>query len=380
MENLTESLLKQQVEFLHTELEQTKQKALNHHKLNESLMSILGKNDETLINSQMVKELQKTTELQRKEIQDLKLRHKDQILDSEKEKNLILLNQRELEFEVKQQKMTFEAEKLEFFNKLQKLEAEKTLLIKEKKSYENNLNQIQNLQNYQFERKVKELQNEIDSLKNEHEKELKKIKEDSEESLQELKKAYDIETGIQKQTILELQGKVKGYNIDIKRIKEKNNAQILRIQVEKLENSVDYYKSLSLGGSQRVSNERDDFRSICSDALGSKDSITRSGRSFFGINEDFDVFQKKLQGQEEKFTQKIDNLHRELKKNKEDKDLMENNLKNEIKFLIGKLLKAKSKLTAEGELTGLIRRESMVKCTGDSQKYGKDRIPSWRRV
>lgn len=50
MENLTESLLKQQVEFLQTELEQTKQKALDHHKLNESLMSILGKNDETLIN------------------------------------------------------------------------------------------------------------------------------------------------------------------------------------------------------------------------------------------------------------------------------------------------------------------------------------------
>lgn len=331
----------------------------------------------------MVKELQKTTELQRKEIQDLKLRHKDQILETEKEKNSILLKQRELEFELKQQKLTFEAEKLEFLNKLQKLEAEKTFLEKDKKSYESNLNQMQNLQNYQLERKVKELENKIDTLQSEHEKELKKIKLDSDKSLQELKKAYDTETAIQKQTIIELQGKIKEYTIDIKRIKEKSSAEILRIQVEKLENSVDYYKSLSLGGSQRVSNERDDFRSICSEALGSKDSLTRSGRSFFKIseeeNEDFDVFQKKLQAQEEKYTQKIDNLHKELKKCKEDKDMIENNLKNEIKFLIGKLLKAKSKLTAEGELTGLMRRESMIKCTGDCQRYGKDRIQSWRR-
>ena len=48
MEN-NETFLKQKVEFLEVELEQIKKNELDYSKLNQSLMQLLGKNDENLL-------------------------------------------------------------------------------------------------------------------------------------------------------------------------------------------------------------------------------------------------------------------------------------------------------------------------------------------
>ena len=56
--------------------------------------------------------------MQRKDIQDLKLRHKDEILALEKERSLLQMENKELEFKLKKQRLTLDAEKLEIMNKL----------------------------------------------------------------------------------------------------------------------------------------------------------------------------------------------------------------------------------------------------------------------
>lgn len=48
MEN-SESFLKQKIEFLEVELEHFKRKEFDYSKLNQSLMQLLGKNDENLL-------------------------------------------------------------------------------------------------------------------------------------------------------------------------------------------------------------------------------------------------------------------------------------------------------------------------------------------
>jgi hypothetical protein len=53
MEN-SETFLKQKIEFLHAELEQFKKKELDYSKLNNSLMQLLGKNDENLLSVQIM--------------------------------------------------------------------------------------------------------------------------------------------------------------------------------------------------------------------------------------------------------------------------------------------------------------------------------------
>lgn len=46
---MNELLLKQKIEFLEFELEKTKEKDLSHQRMNDSLMQILGKTEETLL-------------------------------------------------------------------------------------------------------------------------------------------------------------------------------------------------------------------------------------------------------------------------------------------------------------------------------------------
>lgn len=75
---------------------------------------------------------------------------------------------------------------------------------------------------------------------------------------------------------------------------------------------------------------------------------------------------EKISLQKERVQLELDRAMLELKQYKLDRNMVdekrnenENALKNEIKFLIGKLLKAKSKLASEGDLSETIKKEAM---------------------
>jgi hypothetical protein len=298
-------------------------------------------------------ELQKTIEMQRKDIQDLKLRHKDEILSLEKERNLLLMETKELEFKQKQQRLMQDAEKLEMMNKIIKLEADRLSAEKELKSRSTDLAQMKSLQQIQSEAKIQELHRKIDLLKEEHANEVKLVRQEGDKSLIELKVLYEQEIDSLKNQLSSLSSKFREKTAEIDSLREKDSA--LKAQISVMEEALSHYKTL-----HKSKPDKEEFRSFNSDFFMSKDSL--SSRPFRNMCED-DInlpFNPKIPVEFQKFVNEIERLRSLNEKILKEKEENEKKLKNEIKYLIGKLLKAKSKISAEGELTGSLRRESML--------------------
>lgn len=303
-------------------------------------------------------ELQKTIETQRKEIQDLKLRHKDEILALEKERNLLQMENKELEFKLKQQRLTLDAEKLEIMNKLIKLEADKISAEKELKTRQNDLNQIQSLQQMQNESKVLELQRKLEILKEENLNEVKLVRQEGDKSVLEIKVIYEQEIDKLKSQIIALNAKLREISSELETIQAKDNDSVLKNQINLLEEALEHYKTLTKESAKF--NDKEDFRSFNSDFFASRDSYT--SRPFRKIYDD-EInlpYNSKIPAEYQKFVNEIERLREVNQKLGKEKEENEKKLKNEIKYLIGKLLKAKSKISAEGELTANLRRESMM--------------------
>ena len=366
---MNESLLKQKIEFLEFELEKVKEKDQNHQKMNESLLQILGKNEESLIHvisiqTQTLIELKNSNEMQRKELQDLKIRHKDELLHLEKEMNQVILENKELEYRIKQQRISLESEKLEIISQLQRLQAEKLSVDQALKSYENNSLYQQSIKEFQTDSKVADLQRQFDIQKEEHKNELLRNRQASEKTMLELKIMYDKEIDNFKQQILQLQARLKSSLEEIESLREGDSTIRQKFQVEELESELEYYKSFVHTGFISRSEDREEFNSIYTEALNSKESASRgNGSNKYSYSADFEnilLKNEKLTLDNEKYQIEVNELRNEFEKIKRASVENENKLKNEIKFLIGKLLKAKSKLSTEGELSDSIRRESIM--------------------
>ena len=303
-------------------------------------------------------ELQKTIEMQRKDIQDLKLRHKDEILALEKERNLLQMENKELEFKLKQQRLTLDAEKLEIMNKLIRFEADKLSLEKELKTRQNDLAQIQSLQQMQNESKVLELQRKLDIMKEEHLNEVKSVRQEGDKSVLEIKVIYEQEIDKLKSQIVAMNGKLRETSTELESLQAKDNSSMFKSQIKVLEEALDHYKTLTKQSTKLA--DKDEFRSFNSDLFASKDSYT--SRPYRKTYED-EInlpFNPKVPVEYQKFVNEIERLRELNEKLGKEKEENEKKLKNEIKYLIGKLLKAKSKISTKGELTENLRRESMM--------------------
>ena len=237
-------------------------------------------------------ELKNSNEQQRKELQELKLRHKDELLNIEKEKNELLLENKELEYKLKQQRLILESEKLEIVSQKQKLEADKIASEQALKSYENNISYTQSLQQFQIDSKIADFQREIEIQKEQHRNELLKARQESDKTVLELKILYEKEKDAFKGQISQLQSKLRIYSQEIEHLKQECNQNMLKIQIEELESELDYYKSLSINKFKEETYENEDFRSLCTDNLESYRKSSRSARS--GLEEEIEnlTFQK----------------------------------------------------------------------------------------
>ena len=378
---MNESLLKQKIEFLEFELEKVKEKDQNHQKMNESLLQILGQNEESIINvipiqAQTLIELKTSNEMQRKEIQDQKIRYKDELLLLEKEKNQVILENKELGYRIKQQRITFETEKLEIFSQMQRFQAEKLSVEQALKSYESNNAYQQSIRDFQVDSKVVDIQRQLEIQIEEHKNELLRSRQASDRVIIELKIMYDKEIDSFKEQILHLQARLKTNSEEIERLREDNNTNRQKFQVEELESELEYYKSLVHTGFISRNGDSEEFNSICTSALVSNESATSRGNrnNEYSYNTDFEnilLKNEKLILDNGKYQIEVNELRSEFEKIKKESIENENKLKNEIKFLIGKLLKAKSKITTEGELSDSIRRESIL----STLRYGSIKRP-----
>lgn len=134
-----------------------------------------------------------------------------------------------------------------------------------------------------------------------------------------------------------------------------NDLKFWQHKVEELENELEFLKS---GKLKKIEENESLFISSKEEISEIKGSKMKKVRNSSEIEyENFFIQNERLKLQVDRGKLELSQLSEELERTR--KEMMENEsgLKNEIKFLIGKLLKAKSKLSVEGELSETIRRD-----------------------
>lgn len=241
---------------------------------------------------------------------------------------------------MKQQKITFEGERLQLLGSIQKLEAENFNLsnlakISKQSSTDNQKSQILNLSKSYAKEKEELVQ------------ENKKLREDWDKSIVELRTVYESENLNLRKHLNEVQAKLKNSLSLIEELKESRN-QIIDNRTDELECQVEYYKDLYL-------NSKNSFVESC------------ERQKMQSEVENLNLQNSKLGLELEKTQLELKRQKMELAKMQEKYLENERNLKNEIKILIGKLMKAKSKLGNE-EMRETLRREHFANRSNSSNR------------
>lgn len=249
----------------------------------------------------------------------------------------------DLDYSLKQQRIQSETEKLEIISQLQKLESDKMSVEQALKSYENDKYFQQDIFKYQQDLRIAELSKQLDLSKEESRNDVMKTRQESDKALIELKFLYENEIENLKSQIRNLQDKLRNEKNKIDSIRSENNPKLMEIRIEELESELEFYKN---------KRRKDESLMLNSQEEG------RKGRDLH--IESLALENEKVKVQLERAKFEIEQMNVEIQRSRREQLENENNLKNEIKFLIGKLLKAKSKLTVETELSETVRKDQML--------------------
>ena len=272
---------------------------------------------------------------------------------NEQEKLEIIMNQKETELCMKQQKVYYEGEKLKLQGTIQKLESE--LL---------NLNNSAKLKNYEKQtlndtqkNQMLDLQKNFSIEKEELISENKRLRENSEKAIFELKKLYEAENEGLRNTIKDLQKKMRRHVSTIEELKEQSS-EFMELKNEELVNQVEYYKELYLNLAKANQNQKNSF-----------DNAEKI--KLLNAIENSNMQKNNLMMENERLVLENKKFKNEFNKNQEKYWENERNLKNEIKILIGKLMKAKSKLEGEADLKETQKKEVLSSRSNSSSRYRK---------
>lgn len=304
-----------------------------------------------------MQELKKANEQQEHELFELKSRYKDKLSSIEKEKQQLLILNKDLEYSLKQQRIASESEKLEILSQLQKLESDKLSAGHALKSYEQDKSHSQILEKYQLDLKILELEHKLEFQKEEARNELLRCRKESDQAIFEMKSMYDNEIESLKNQSWQLQEKIRHQSSKIEYLKEESNPELLRIRIEELEGELEYYKGNFLKKEEEENvliSSREDISEIKKwDSKVKRQNVGNEIENLLLQNERVKLKLDRTQLE-------MEQMANELERTRKDQLENETSLKNEIKFLIGKLLKAKSKLAVEGELCETVRKEGML--------------------
>ena len=287
------------------------------------------------------------------ENQDLKSKTKEMMSINEQEKLEIIMNQKETELCMKQQKVYYEGEKLKLQGTIQKLESE--LL---------NLNNSAKLKNYEKQtlndtqkNQMLDLQKNFSIEKEELISENKRLRENSEKAIFELKKLYEAENEGLRNTIKDLQKKMRRHVSTIEELKEQSS-EFMELKNEELVNQVEYYKELYLNLAKANQNQKNSF-----------DNAEKI--KLLNAIENSNMQKNNLMMENERLVLENKKFKNEFNKNQEKYWETERNLKNEIKILIGKLMIANSKLEGEADLKETQKKEVLSSRSNSSSRYRK---------
>ena len=351
------ALLQQKVEFLEMEVEEIRRREENLKRVNNSLMLAIG-NEPALFKDQTVNELQKAYEALMSDIAVIKKKNKDEITSLEKQMQELFLSKKELQIDLRHQKTTAESEKYELLTVIKQLESE----------------------NIQLENSLKKLAEQDQVLKDRTFKENQRLSIDS-KSLNDSR--FILKENEQFKSKLEyLNSKLRSKKEKIKRLKERTNEKSLRVRIEEMEEELETYKLIC----KKPSNSRNEVeRSLRKELEDAQNTIAniklKNDSKPLIMKKDLEIQQLKEKlvkttADNERLSNEISKVGLKLQQNEiywkmadQKRSETENALKNEIKFLIGKLLKAKSKLgnddsketTAKPVLVTTVRSQSVKK-------------------
>lgn len=208
---------------------------------------------------------------------------------------------------------------------------------------------------YQLELKISELLKEIELVKEENRNELYKSRQDSEKAMFQLKLMYESEIETIRGQLTVWQEKYRKEKMRVEEFFNENDLKFWQHKVEELEHELEFLKSGKLKKIEENESLFISSKEDISEIEGSK--MKRNRKSLDFEYENLVIQNERLKLQVDRGKMELGQISEELERTRKEMAENENGLKNEIKFLIGKLLKAKSKLSVEGELSDTIRRD-----------------------
>lgn len=347
--SMEKALLQQKIEFLEMEIEEARRREENLKKVNNSLMQALS-NEPTILKDQTMVELQKTNDQNAFELNSLKKKYKEEVTALDKQIQDLFLAKKELQIDLKHQKTANESEKYELLSIIKQLETEKLALEKTLT-------------------KQQEDEPRFDAALTEKNR-MERFRVSIEKNLGESRRSINKENDTLKGKLEILSTKLRNKKEKIKKLKEKTIEKSLRMKLEELEEELETYKiickkqvpiSKQQETEKALKKELDDayyaierLRKSGNDKSTNelKCMITRKDAEIKELREKLNSMNSDI----EKLTAELNKSTLKLQQNEiywamsdEKRSEIELALKNEIKFLIGKLLKAKSKIGAEND-------------------------------
>ena len=376
------ALFQQKLEFLEMELEEVKRREENLKKVNHSLMQAIN-NEPTILKDQTLSELQKANEQYISELTCLKKKHKEQVSSLEKQVQELFLSKKELQIDLKHQKTSSESEKYELLGLIKQLESEKLELEKSYRKQEEN-NRIEGIL---AERNKKDRS---DSIRSRH---------SLDKSFGDSRAFHNKENDLLKGKLEILMTKLNSKKEKIKRFKERTNEKTLRLRIEELEEELETYKMICKKQSPTQSKQSEMekyYKKELEEAILTIDRLKKQTNEktyneYKNIIHKKDTEIKEIKEKLDYSNLENDRLGAELNKSTlrlqqneiywamsdEKRSGTELALKNEIKFLIGKLLKAKSKLGVDNEGNeSILNVKTGMMTTVRSKSVKKSNIPT----
>ncbi|CAG9330984.1 unnamed protein product [Blepharisma stoltei] len=387
---IEEALLNQKNEFLRLELEETKTRESNLKKLNDSLMQAIQHN--LPLRDNLLEELKKSNDQLTRDIDNLKLRYSEKSSSLEKVNYDLLISNKELKIELKQEKIKFESEKCELHAKIKTLENEKFSLEKQMRELSGNNDEAWNKIKFQMELKLHEANREMEIHRDESRNEVNKVRQEADAAIFHLKSMFNKETDTLKSEIKSLQIKIHHQKDKIEKLKQADNIAVYQKRIENLNSQLESYRYMIEKNlrspkastlpieNQAESPQNNSFYEDRPLQMESRNRILSSQKNSLSLCENCEALKGELKVKDEELQDALIKLECSLlQKEKTELEIgrlkietQENNLqhqlsaknwketeialKNEIKYLIGKLLKAKSKL-AVGDVTSTVRKD-----------------------
>jgi outer membrane murein-binding lipoprotein Lpp len=177
------------------------------------------------------------------------------------------------------------------------------------------------------------------------------VRQESEKVINELKTMYEQELETLRSQIKDSQDKLRKEKNRVEQFLTEHDLQTWQEKVDQLETELESLKSKKL-----AKIEENESLFISSKEEISEIPINKSKKLDFEF-ENLIIQNERLKIHVDRAKMEAAQLAEELEKTRKELTETEETLKNEIKFLIGKLLKAKSKISIEGELSESARRD-----------------------